>query len=325
MSSGINMTVTRGNIQKKAYEDVYEHHYQTIQSIQYTTAQPTPEFLQQKNFALHEYMRTAVDSIIVTSPQQQQVPVTAERYSAKEAKKLRKKYKENLDKGKTTEIDLAKFANSDYMKSLLDEKVKNCDLNVKTQRDLYRKCREGQFNDFEKLDPILRDTLAIEYTKEKMSTFPEGERIEAKIEDVSKKMPYKAKTFDFVYARLVLHYLTKQQLDAALKEIYRVMKPNGKIFIVARNNKEWEIKRPEYVVSYDEKTNMTAYYEQWKKEAVRKRQFLSQQQLKSVLVEHGFKILSAKDYRERLYTDYERTSKNKSKKPNYLTEVVAQK
>lgn len=185
--------------------------------------------------------------------------------------------------------------------------------------NIARKCKEAH------IVATTIDEKGLEFSKEKMSTFPEGERIEAKIEDVSKKMPYKAKTFDFVYARLVLHYLTKQQLDAALKEIYRVMKPNGKIFIVARNNKEWEIKRPEYVVSYDEKTNMTEYYEQWKKEAVRKRQFLSQQQLKSVLVEHGFKILSAKDYRERLYTDYERTSKNKSKKPNYLTEVVAQK
>lgn len=169
------------------------------------------------------------------------------------------------------------------------------------------------------------DEKGLKFSKEKIKLFPEGARIEAKIEDVSKKMPYKAKTFDFVYARLVLHYLTKQQLDAALKEIYRVLKPNGKVFIVARNNKEWEIRKPEYVISYDEKTNMTEYYEQWKKEVVRQRQFLSQQQLKDVLEEHKFKIVSANDYKEYLYTDYERTKKNKSKKPNYLTEVVAQK
>ena len=36
-------------------------------------------------------------------------------------------------------------------------------------------------------------------------------------------------------------------------------------------------------------------------------------------------IKSVKSYKERLFTDYERTRKNRSKKPNYLTEVVAVK
>ena len=35
------------------------------------------------------------------------------------------------------------------------------------------------------------------------------------------------------------------------------------------------------------------------------------------------KVVRVKSYRERLYTDYERNKKNRSKKPNYLTEVVA--
>ena len=138
-------------------------------------------------------------------------------------------------------------------------------------------------------------------------------------------MPYKNSTFDFIYARLVLHYLSKQQLNDALKEIHRVLKPNGILFIVARNNKEWELKKPEFIISYDEKTNMTTYYAQLKKEKIQTRQFLSQEQLKTVLAEHNFSICSAKDYREYLFTDYERTNKNKSKKPNYLTEIVATK
>ncbi|MBQ6091537.1 MAG: hypothetical protein IJL07_09775 [Lachnospiraceae bacterium] len=171
MSSGINMRVTKGNVSKTVWESTYLQQSQNIEVIERTTDLTVSPFLvQQKNTALGIYMRSAVDTVIVTSPHQQQVPVSAEKYSVKEAKKLRKKYKENLEKGKTTQINLAKFANSDYMKSVLDEKVKDCDLHVQTQRDLYTKCREGQFNDFEKLDPILRDTLAIEYTKQKMST-----------------------------------------------------------------------------------------------------------------------------------------------------------
>ncbi len=169
------------------------------------------------------------------------------------------------------------------------------------------------------------DEKGLNFSIEKMSAFEEFSRIEAKIEDVSKPMPYADNTFDYVYARLVLHYLNKQQLDDALNEIYRVLKPNGILFVVARNNKEWELRKPEFVISYDEETNITTYYSQWRKTNIDKRQFLSEEQLKNVLTAHDYKIKSVKSYRERLYTDYERTRKNRSKKPNYLTEVVAVK
>lgn len=169
------------------------------------------------------------------------------------------------------------------------------------------------------------DEKGLNFSIEKMSKFPEFSQIEAKIEDVSKPMPYDDNTFDYVYARLVLHYLNRQQLDDALNEIYRVLKPNGTLFIVARNNKEWELRKPEFVISYDEQTNITTYYSQWEKKVIDKRQFLSEEQLRSVLKAHNFKIQSVASYRERLYTDYERTRKNRSKKPNYLTEVVAVK
>ena len=169
------------------------------------------------------------------------------------------------------------------------------------------------------------DEKGLNFSNEKLKDYPEAQRITTKIEDVSKKMPYKDDFFDFVYARLVLHYLTKQQLESALKEIYRVLQPSGKFFIVARNKKEWELTKPEFIISYDEKTNMTTYYEQWKKEVVRSRQFLSKEQLQEILTKHGFKVERSKEYREYLYTDYERTNKNKSSKPNYLTEIVATK
>jgi len=169
------------------------------------------------------------------------------------------------------------------------------------------------------------DEKGLAFSKEKMSQFKESKQIEAKIEDVSKPMSYKDNTFDYIYARLVLHYLNKQQLDNALNELYRVLKPNGKLFIVARNNKEWEISKKEFVIDYDEETNITTYYEQWRKEKEVKRQFLSAEQLNEVLTKHDFKIISNKSYKERLYTDYERTRKNRSKKANYLTEVVVTK
>lgn len=169
------------------------------------------------------------------------------------------------------------------------------------------------------------DEKGLQYSIDKMSQFKEYKQIEAKIEDVSKPMGYENDTFDFIYARLVLHYLNKEELNKALKELYRVLKPNGTIFIVARNTKEWEIAKKEYIVEYDEDTNMTTYYVQGKKDEIAKRQFLSEEQLEKVLTEHNFKIKRIKSYKEKLYTDYERTKKNQSKKANSLTEVVAYK
>lgn len=167
------------------------------------------------------------------------------------------------------------------------------------------------------------DEKGLAFSIEKMADFKEFNQIDVRIEDVSKPMPYEDNTFDFIYARLVLHYLTKQQLENALKEINRILKPNGILFIVARNNKEWEIAKKEYVIEYDEETNMTTYYVQGKKEEAAKRQFLSEEQLQSLINKYNFKIKRIKSYKEKLYTDYERTRKNKSKKANYLTEVVA--
>lgn len=68
---------------------------------------------------------------------------------------------------------------------------------------------------------------------------------------------------------------------------------------------------------------MTTYYSQWQKNYVDKKQFLSKDQLVNVFKNHHFIIKKTKSYRERLYIDYERTKKNKSLKPNYLTEVIA--
>ena len=167
------------------------------------------------------------------------------------------------------------------------------------------------------------DEKGLAFTNEAIKKYGMEKRIETKLEDVSKPMPYKSNSFDFVYARLVLHYLNKQQLESALKEIHRVLKPSGLFFCVARNNEEWELTKPEFIISYDKKTNMTTYYEQWEKKVIRTRQFLSEEQLVSTLEQKKFDIVSCESYKEFLYTDYERTIK--SKKPNSLTEIVATK
>ncbi len=100
-------------------------------------------------------------------------PVTGariEEYSRWEAYKKRKGYKKARKAGKTYDLDLQKLRLSPYYESMMKEKVSDCDdPHVTTQRQLYEECMAGRFNDFEKLDPIFRDTLAAEYTQSKMS------------------------------------------------------------------------------------------------------------------------------------------------------------
>ena len=112
-------------------------------------------------------MREQVPSIIDVT-RTKNVPIRRDAYSKSEAKKKRKEYGKAASKGKVYQVNMHDFADSLYMDDLFSEKVENCEYGVKTQRDLYKKCKEGVFNDFEKLDPILRDTLAIEYTREKI-------------------------------------------------------------------------------------------------------------------------------------------------------------
>lgn len=169
------------------------------------------------------------------------------------------------------------------------------------------------------------DKKGMEFSKKTIKEHGLEERIEIKIEDVSKKMPYENEFFDFVYARLVLHYLDNNQLENAMKEIKRVLKENGKFYIVVRSDKEWETKLEG--TTYDEKTGLTKYpkYDTLGANNVEylSRKFFSTQSLKELLEKENFKIEYIKEYEEQLYKDYER--KEKVEHPNMVIECLCRK
>jgi len=100
------------------------------------------------------------------------------------------------------------------------------------------------------------DTKGFKETKKIIEKTELSNRIHIKIEDVTKPLPYNNKYFDYIYARLILHYLTKQELDKTLKEFYRVLKPEGILFIVVRK-KDCEVNKHNF--EYDSNTKMTTY------------------------------------------------------------------
>lgn len=169
------------------------------------------------------------------------------------------------------------------------------------------------------------DKDGLEFTKEIITQYGLENRIELKIEDVSEKMPYSDDYFDFVYARLVLHYLDNKKLEKALSEIHRVLKRQGKIFIVVRSIDEWEAKAEGS--SFDEETGLTKYpdIKTIGTENVKYlyRRLHSKESLRKFLEEAGFKIDYIKEYEEYLYVDYKRTEI--LPKPNKLIETCARK
>lgn len=169
------------------------------------------------------------------------------------------------------------------------------------------------------------DKEGLNYTKNIIEQYGLSDRIETKLEDISEKMPYNDEFFDFVYARLVLHYLDNENLRKALKEIKRVMKKHGRLYIVVRSRDEWEAKLEG--ATYDENTGITKYpkYDTLGTDNVEYlyRRLHTVDSLSSFLVAEGFYIKYIKEYKEQSYKDYKRTEKVKY--PNSLIECLCEK
>lgn len=133
-------------------------------------------------------------------------------------------------------------------------------------------------------------------------------RIETKLEDVSQPLPYNDGHFDYIYARLVLHYLPKAALDKALAELHRTLKLDGSLFVVVRSVDCPDAKDPNS--TYDPDTGLTTCMrinEQTGKKHSSVRYFHSEESIKNHVAKAGFAIKYTKSYDERLFTDFMRT------------------
>ncbi|MFS8562908.1 MAG: methyltransferase domain-containing protein [Rhabdochlamydiaceae bacterium] len=144
-----------------------------------------------------------------------------------------------------------------------------------------------------------------------------SDKIEVKIEDISKPLPYVDECFDFVYARLVLHYLSKNDLEKALQELYRVLKTNGKIFVVVRSTGCLEAQTGYYKAE----SGMTTYAS--KNGKTYSRYFHSQDSICNFLSNGRFDITYVKTYDEQLCVDFQRTQLSHNR--DHLIEVYASK
>lgn len=131
-----------------------------------------------------------------------------------------------------------------------------------------------------------------------------SKQIDIKLEDVSQPLPYDDNHFDYIYARLVLHYLPKDKLDKTLLELKRVLKPKGKIFVVVRSTECPDAKNSD--ARYDNVTGLTTITSKTNAGHSYSRYFHSENSIKSHVLKAGFKIDTVKSYEEQLFVDFMR-------------------
>jgi ubiquinone/menaquinone biosynthesis C-methylase UbiE len=162
------------------------------------------------------------------------------------------------------------------------------------------------------------DEEGARFAKAKIEEAGLSDKIEVKIESVASRLPYADGFFDFIYARLVLHYLSIQDLPLALEELYRVLKVKGKLFIVVRSSDTWEAKGADAVL--DPITGLTTYTANGQSVS---RFFHTTESMQKFLTDSGFRIDRLKTYNERLCVDFQR--KIAAEQEDALIEMLAYK
>jgi len=154
------------------------------------------------------------------------------------------------------------------------------------------------------------DEKGYDYALENVKDLELDDQIEVKLENLTEDFPYPDKSLDFIYARLVLHYLSSQDLDATLTNFKKALKKGGKIFIVVRSAKNTEGRD----LPYDPETKLT--HEPWGY-----RYFHTTESITQHLTKAGFTIARIEEYQEQLYKDFMR--KEISSVVDHVIEVLA--
>lgn len=168
------------------------------------------------------------------------------------------------------------------------------------------------------------DPEGVAFAKNYIAEMHLENQIEAKIEDVAEALPYQDAYFDFVYARLVLHYLSKDTLAEALAELHRVLKPGGKLFVVVRSTKCPDATRQEAHLDPDTHlTTCTITDKETGKVRSYSRYFHTEESISKYVTEANFKVAYVKTYDEHLFIDFMRTKL--SPKTDNVIELLAAK
>lgn len=152
------------------------------------------------------------------------------------------------------------------------------------------------------------DKEGIEFAKKYIAEQHFENQIEAKIEDVADPLPYADDHFDYIYARLVLHYLPKDKLASTLTELRRIVKPGGKLFVVVRSTKCPDAMRKDATLDPETGlTSCTATDKTTGKAYSYSRFFHTEDSIRKYVSAAGFSIAYVKSFDEHLFVDFMRS------------------
>lgn len=146
------------------------------------------------------------------------------------------------------------------------------------------------------------DLEGAEFAKHCIKESGFSDQIEVKIEDVAQHLPYSNEHFDYIYARLVLHYLPRTALLSSVAELHRILRTEGKIFVVVRSTDCPEVCEPN--ATFDAETSLTTYSSGG---GTYSRYFHTEESIQRYLISAGFSIKHIDTYPEQLCVDFQRT------------------
>lgn len=167
------------------------------------------------------------------------------------------------------------------------------------------------------------DKKGLDFAKQVIEEVGLATQIETRLEDLRGAGDYPDNFFDFIYARLVLHYLSSQELDVVLANFNRILKNSGKLFVVVRSAKNI-LGRDD--LSFDDKTQMTSiphHDSEGNVSYMETRYFHTPETIQQHLERAGFDVGEIQEYQEQLYKDFMR--KEISPNVDYVIEVIASK
>ena len=167
------------------------------------------------------------------------------------------------------------------------------------------------------------DENGLQYAEKNVADAGLTKQIKLKLEDVASELPYSDNYFDFIYARLVLHYLPKDELNLALLSLHRILKPGGLFFGVVRSSTCEHAHMADS--TYDPVTELTEYTEiDNEGKTIRlRRHFFSEDAFAAYVKSAGFAVSSTTSYDEHLYKDFRRTVPDR--RTDNLVELLATK
>lgn len=146
------------------------------------------------------------------------------------------------------------------------------------------------------------DEKGLEITSSKVEELGLSNQISLKIEDISEPLTYKENYFDYIYARLVLHYLNREKLNSTLISLHRVAKKNARLFVVVRSDQSPEAQQEDNI--YDTESGLTTYKTADGKKLTR--YFHSVASISSAIENAGWEIINKEQYDEKLNAAFDR-------------------